>query len=82
MASPEVLTKMSLPLLANFLFFTGVNVWLPHAPRAKNWHTIHLINLILGALTCVLAPLCVPVALAWTKPEVKAWFASSADAEP
>lgn len=56
------------------VFFGTIAFTLPHAPDNKKTWTAHLVHILFGATSCVLTPLCIPLLVAWLKPEVKAYF--------
>lgn len=47
---------------------------MPHAPDNRKTWVAHLVHICFGATSCVLTPLCVPLLVAWFRPEVKEWF--------
>jgi hypothetical protein len=61
-------------LLAMGLVFGITAFSLPLAPDNRKTWTAHLVHILFGATSCVLAPLCVPLFFAWLKPEVKEYF--------
>ena len=61
-------------LLAMGVVFGLTAFSLPYAPDNRKTWVAHLVHIIFGATSCVLTPLCVPLLIAWLKPEVKAWF--------
>ena len=70
----ETLRKGCVVLLGTSLFFGVGSVAILQLRHTKEAWITHLINLGLGAATCVLIPLAVPVGLMWMRPEFKAWF--------
>jgi hypothetical protein len=64
-------------LLAMGLVFGTTALSLPHAPDNRKTWVAHLVHILFGATSCVLAPLCVPLLFAWLRPEVKAYFGVS-----
>ncbi|MBS1715967.1 MAG: hypothetical protein JST30_16695 [Armatimonadetes bacterium] len=57
--------------------FVGVgNVWLMFRPRTKKAWSMHMGNLAVGAGTCVLTPLALPLLFAWFRPAVREWYGS------
>ncbi len=70
----ETLRKGCIVLLGTSLFFgVGSLVILRFRDTKEAWVT-HLINLTLGALTCVLLPLAVPVGMMMIREDFKEWF--------
>jgi hypothetical protein len=62
-------------LVALGLVFGVTAFTLPLAPDNKKTWVAHLVHILFGATSCVLTPLCLPLLVAWLKPEVKEWFA-------
>jgi hypothetical protein len=56
------------------LVFGLAALTLPHAPDNRKTWIAHLVHICFGATSCVLAPLCVPLLIAWFRPEVKGYF--------
>jgi hypothetical protein len=69
--------------LAGWMFLpTGIgfgllNVWLFRVRRRGQEWAMHLGNIVLGVASCCLTPVCLPLMLAWLRPEVKEWFSSA-----
>jgi hypothetical protein len=67
-------------LLAGAMFlptavaFGLLNLWLSRVQRRPGHWAMHLGNICLGVASCCLTPLCLPLLLAWLRPEVKQWF--------
>jgi hypothetical protein len=61
-------------LFAVGVVFGTVALSLPQAPDNRKTWVAHLVHLAFGATSCVLTPLCVPLLIAWFRPEVKAYF--------
>lgn len=57
-------------LILNCVLFGILNVWIPKYRGPSAWG-LHLVNLCFGIASCVLAPIAVPVLVAWCRPEVK-----------
>lgn len=55
------------------LVFGAVNVVLPSWRRGAAWPA-HIVNIVLGAGTVVLAPICVPLLFAYLDDEVKQYY--------
>lgn len=70
----ETLRKGSVVLLGSSLFFGVGSVAILRFRNTKEAWMTHMINLALGALTCVLLPLAVPVGLMMMRPDFKDWF--------
>ncbi len=60
--------------LGTGLVFGIAAVSLPRAPVNKKTWIAHLVHILFGATSCVLAPLCIPLLFAWLKPDVKEHF--------
>ncbi len=56
------------------LFFGIAAVTLPRTPDNRKTWVAHLVHLVFGMSSGVLLPLCLPVFIAWLKPEVKAYY--------
>ncbi|MFW5697059.1 MAG: hypothetical protein ACOCX1_00695 [Fimbriimonadaceae bacterium] len=55
------------------LLFCALNLYLPFY-RGKGAWPIHLINVLLGAGSCVFTPICLPLAFMWFRPRVKRYY--------
>lgn len=78
----ETLRKGCIVLLCTSLFFgVGSLAILRFRDTKEAWIT-HLINLALGALTCVLLPLAVPVGMMMMREDFKEWFIRAPTAPP
>lgn len=51
-------------------------------PRNPQGYAMHVTNLALGACSCVLTPVALPLLLAFLKPENKEWFAAAPETKP
>lgn len=60
--------------LVSGAFFAVGNVVIPFLPRRAWAWVLHLTNIVAAILTCVLAPLAIPVLIGWFKPEVREIF--------
>ena len=69
-----MIRTMGWSLFAMGLFFGGAAFTLPFAPATKKSWTAHLLHLVFGMSSCVMLPICLPVLIAWFKPQVKAYF--------
>lgn len=56
------------------LVFGVAALSLPHAPVNRKAWVAHIVHLVFGASSCVLAPICLPVLFAWFRPEVRQYF--------
>lgn len=56
------------------LAFAILNFILPGLPRNRKMYTAHVVNIVLGLASGCLIPLCLPLLIAWFKPEVRAYF--------
>lgn len=65
--------------VATGVFFGIAAFSLPLAPDNKKTWTAHLVHILVGATSCVLTPLCLPLLFAWLKPEVKRYFGVKAE---
>lgn len=80
--SKDLLRKAGVVFIGSSLFFgVGSLAILRFRDTKEAWIT-HLINLGLGALTCVLLPLAVPVGLMMLKADFKEWFIRAPAAPP
>jgi hypothetical protein len=61
-------------LVATGVVFGLIAFTLPLAPDTKKTWSAHLVHILFGATSCVLAPLCIPLFFAWLRPEVRRWF--------
>ncbi|HXH62293.1 MAG TPA: hypothetical protein VNI20_13175 [Fimbriimonadaceae bacterium] len=55
-------------------FFGIVALTLTRTPFTKKAWTAHIVHLVFGMSSVIMLPICLPVFLAWFKPEVKAYF--------
>lgn len=71
-------------LLNGCLIFLAAYSWILFAVtltlmkpvRTSKWWLGAFFNICVGISTCFLAPLCIPLALRWNSPTVKAYFAT------
>ncbi len=56
------------------LVFGAVALWLPTIPPDRRAWALHLTNIVLGVGSVCLTPLCLPLLVAWLKPDVQAYF--------
>jgi hypothetical protein len=63
-------------IILNCALFGVLNVWIPKYRGNTAWG-LHLVNLCFGIASCVLLPVALPVLVAWSRPEVKAYYAES-----
>lgn len=56
-----------------WVFFV-VTLFLMKPVRTNKWWMGAFINICFGISTCILAPLCIPMAITWNSKEVKAYF--------
>ena len=61
-------------LFAMGLIFGITAFSLPQAPDNRKTWVAHMVHILFGATSCVLTPLCLPLLIAWFKPEVKEYF--------
>lgn len=70
----EIVRQVGWLAVATGLFFAALNVAMAFLPR-KPWVWVaHMINLVVPMLLICPAVLCIPLLVAWLKPETKAYF--------
>lgn len=78
----ETLRKGCIVLLGTSLFFGVGSLAILRFRDTKEALITHLINLALGALTCVLLPIAVPVGIMMMREDFKEWFIRAPAAPP
>lgn len=61
-------------LVVTGLAFVVLNVAILYLPRRPWAYGVHLINIVLGFMSCILIPLCIPLLVSWLKPQTKNKF--------
>ena len=56
------------------LIFAPLNFWLAFAKPKPGFYVAHAVNLGLGVLSCVCAPIALPALIFWFKPDVREYF--------
>ena len=56
------------------LVLAGTNIVLFRAKKLKNAWAVHMSNIVVGIASCFLAPVAIPLLLAWFRPDVRAYF--------
>ena len=59
------------------LGLVAYNVRALRSKNLRNPWSVHMGNIAIGICTCVLAPIALPLLLAWFRPEVRQWYADS-----
>lgn len=62
-------------IFATVVFFGVAMLFVPRMRFDRNAYWVHLTNLVLGTLGCVLTVIALPLLLKWMRPETKAAFA-------
>ncbi len=52
------------------LVFAAISFTLPSYAGRRRWE-VHLVNIVLGAGSVIFTPICLPLLLAWFRPEVR-----------
>lgn len=61
-----------------FGMFAIVCVGLPFQKRNKTWYTVHFVNLVLGATSCIFTPICIYLMMLFLRPEIRAYWEGNA----
>jgi hypothetical protein len=73
---PEtVATLPAKVFIATGLFFGVGSIAVLRHPKNPQGYAMHVTNLALGACSCILTPIALPLLLAFLKPQSKEWFA-------
>lgn len=75
---PDSLAQLGWLLAVKGALFAPLYALMPRLPRRPWAHAVHFANILFGGLYCVTLPLVIPLALAWRRPELCAYF----DANP
>lgn len=60
--------------IATGVIFFGLNLAMIFLPRKPWAWQAHYVNIVLAGCTLCLAPICIPLGIAWLKPEVRRAF--------
>ena len=60
------------------LFLVGTNILLFRSMNLKNAWSVHMTNIVVGIASCLLAPVAIPLLLAWFRPNVRAYYEPTA----
>lgn len=77
-----VIPALGWSMISTGAAFAILNVLILFAPRKPWSYAAHLLNIILGILSCAFAPLCVPMLVVWLKQPTREFFGMEPKSAP